>query len=55
VRIELDGIAGPGQLEEVAMAFEPRRRPSWRADAIESMIAELVDGWWATVRGASGR
>jgi len=43
VRIELDGIAGLGGLEEAAMAFAREAPAQLVADAIESMIAELVD------------
>ncbi|CAN5156537.1 hypothetical protein BH18ACT4_BH18ACT4_13620 [soil metagenome] len=43
VRIELDGIVGLGELEQAAMAFAREAPAQLVADAIESMIAELVD------------
>ncbi|MGH9286467.1 MAG: hypothetical protein ACRD0M_12465, partial [Acidimicrobiales bacterium] len=43
VRMELDGIVGLGQLEEAAMAFAREAPAQLVADAIESMIAGLVD------------
>ena len=43
VRIELDGIVGLGQLEEAAMAFAREAPAQLVADAVESMIADLVD------------
>ena len=43
VRIELDGIVGPVALEEAALAFARRAPAQLVADAIESMIADLVD------------
>jgi len=43
VRIELDGMVGLGELEEAAMAFAREAPAQLVADAIESMVAELVD------------
>ena len=43
VRIELDGIVGLGALEEAALAFARTAPARLVADAIESMIADLVD------------
>lgn len=43
VRIELDGIAGLGELEEAAMAFARQAPAQLVADAIEAMIAGIVD------------
>ena len=43
VRIELDGIVGLGQLEEAALAFGRSAPAQLVADAVESMIADLVD------------
>ena len=43
VSIELDGIVGLGALEEAALAFARSTPGQLVADAIESMIADLVD------------
>jgi hypothetical protein len=43
VRIELDGIVGLGALEEAALAFGRSAPGQLVADAVESMVAELVD------------
>ncbi len=43
VRIELDGIVGLAELEQAAMAFAREAPAQLVADAIESMIADLVD------------
>ncbi len=43
VRIEVDGIVGLGELEQAAMAFARQAPAQLVADAVESMIAELVD------------
>lgn len=43
VRIELDGIVGLGELEEAALAFGRSAPAQLVADAIESMIGDLVD------------
>ena len=43
VRIELDRIVGLGELEEAALAFGRSAPAQLVADAIESMIADLVD------------
>ena len=43
VRIELDGIVGLGELEEAALAFARSAPAQLVADAVESMIAVLVD------------
>lgn len=43
VRFELDGVVGLGELEEAAVAFARSAPAQLVADAIESMIAELVD------------
>ncbi|MGH9281223.1 MAG: transposase [Acidimicrobiales bacterium] len=43
MRIELDGIVGLGELEEAAMAFARQAPAQLVADAVESMVAELVD------------
>lgn len=43
VRIELDGIVGLGALEEAALAFGRSAPAQLVADAIESMIDDLVD------------
>jgi transposase-like protein/ribosomal protein L37E len=42
-RIELDGIVGLGELEEAALAFGRSAPAQLVADAIESMVADLVD------------
>jgi hypothetical protein len=43
VRIELDGIVGLGELEEAALTFGRSAPAQLVADAIESMLADLVD------------
>ncbi len=43
VRIELDGIVGLRQLEEAAMVFARQAPAQLVADAIEAMVAEIVD------------
>ena len=43
VRIELDRVVGLGELEEAALAFGRNAPGQLVADAIESMIADLVD------------
>lgn len=43
VRIELDGIVGLGALEEAALAFGRSAPAQLVADAVESMIVDLVD------------
>jgi transposase-like protein len=43
VRIELDGIVGLGELEEAALAFGRSAPAQLVADAIESMVGDLVD------------
>ncbi len=43
VRIELDGIVGLGALEDAALAFARSAPAQLVVDAIESMIADLVD------------
>jgi transposase-like protein len=43
VRIELDGIVGLGALEDAALAFARNAPAQLVADAIESMIDDLVD------------
>ncbi len=43
VRIELDGIVGLGELEEAALAFGRSAPAQLVADAVESMVADLVD------------
>ncbi|MGH9188985.1 MAG: hypothetical protein ACRD0Q_02970 [Acidimicrobiales bacterium] len=50
MRIEFDGIVGLGELEGAAMAFAREAPAQLVADAIESMIADLVDA----VVGPSG-
>lgn len=43
VRMEVDGLVGIGELEETALAFARSAPAHLVADAIESMIDELVD------------
>ena len=43
MRIELDGVVGLGALEDAALAFARSAPAQLVADAIESMIADLVD------------
>lgn len=43
VKIELDGVVGLGELEEAALAFARSAPGQLVADAIESMIAEVVE------------
>lgn len=43
VRIELDDIVGIADLEEAALAFARSAPGELVAEAVESMIAELVD------------
>ncbi len=43
VRMEVDGLVGIGELEEAALAFARSAPAQLVADAIESMIDELVD------------
>lgn len=43
VRIELDGIVGLGELEEAALAFGRSAPAQLVADAVESMVGDLVD------------
>ena len=43
VKIELDGIVGLGEIEQAAMAFAREAPAQLVADAIESMIENLVD------------
>lgn len=43
VRIELDGVVGLGALEEAALAFGRSAPAQLVADAVESMVSDLVD------------
>ncbi|HXH56125.1 transposase [Iamia sp.] len=43
MRIELDGIVGLGELEDAALAFGRSAPAQLVADAIESMVADLLD------------
>ncbi|MGH9294130.1 MAG: hypothetical protein ACRD0B_02260, partial [Acidimicrobiales bacterium] len=43
MRIELDGIVGLGELEKAAMEFARQAPGQLVGDAIESMVAEIVD------------